>query len=795
MLNIRCRAQGEPRWARPYDMSEPLWRLLAARGVQSEAEARAFLHPSEDDLLDPMGLSGMAEAVRRIWRAKEAGETVCVWGDYDVDGVSAAALLSGVFRALGIDVFCHIPSRHGEGYGLNEAGIREVAGRAQLLITVDCGVNAHALVALARDLKLDVVVTDHHRPGEQPPDCPVVNPLLGGYANRALCGAGVAFKLASALDADLARGFIDLAALATVADVVSLTGENRAIAALGIKAMNDHPRPGIAQLMAVSGIAPGTLGAGKLAFQLGPRLNAGGRVGSARRALDLLAAPTPEAAHPLAEELDRENSVRRALERTILSDAEEQLKTYDLARSRVIVLSGDDWNPGVIGLAASRLVERYHLPTVLLAGAGEVLTGSCRSIPDVDIFCCLQALERLLARYGGHRQAAGLTIERGRIEAFRAELGRVIAESTDPGAFVPSAEYDLELPLEELSLELVDQLELLEPTGCGNPAPVFLTHAAPVEARAVGRDGAHLQLTLAQGGERIKGIWFGAGALRGELSALARPVLYVPRANAWMNRVSLQLEVKAIGAPPLARALDEGAEEERLLHAFLTQRLYNKRETLALPMAEPIGVEALCGLLAASPRGTLVAAADFAGARALLNELSARGMDGRLDVCVGRWPDDARCFNALAVLPEGDAARGYERLAVLGAPAGLLAGGFAGTKHQLTALDGVKVCAQWVRELPDRDMLRDLYRAVRALLRRPYAPKHPQVAARELSELSHLTPAAAHAGLYALREMDLIDFHWGERALTLRPFAKAEPDDSAVFRLLKKLRAWGGVGA
>lgn len=782
MLKFRCRAEREPTWPKPPGMREPIWRLLGARGIGSAQEAERFLHPSMADLLDHMALSDMGRATARIGAAIERGETICVWGDYDVDGVSATAILTGVLSQMGADVFAYLPSRHGEGYGLNEPGIAKVAERAQLLITVDCGVSAADLVEAAQQRGLSVIVTDHHRPGDRLPDCPVVNPLLSDYENPALCGAGVAFKVAMALDEAAAKAYIDLAALATVADVVALTGENRAIVAMGLVQMRENPRPGVAALMDAAGIEPRSLTAGKVAFQLAPRLNAGGRLGSAERSLDLLTAPTRAAADPIAHLLNEENLARRKTEAHILQGADRQLRDFDFARRRVIVLHGEDWNVGVVGLAASRLVERYNLPTVLLSGDGEQLTGSCRSIPGVDIFENLKATAQLLVRFGGHKQAAGLTIERGRVGEFAEALNASILATTDPDAFVPSADYDLALPIDEIDTQLVEALGCMQPTGFGNPAPVFMDEASIGETRAIGRDGAHLNLTVEGEVQRVRGIWFGAGDRAEELRGTTRTVLYVPKIDTYMGRSSLAIEVKAVGDPPLGSViLPDEHGELRLLHAFLTKRFYNS----ILPDcddASSVDVEAVEGWLRAGPRGTLIVASDVASARALLGRLSAAGLDGRLDVCVGDWPRDNRAFHALAVIPSGPMPDGYERVIVVGAKASLMLAGANCPVYEM----GDR--AEWVRDLPDKDQLRALYVAARALLRRPYAAKEAGVVSRELAEASGLSPTGAHAGLYVLRELGLVDFEFGAKALSMPTVRQVVVEESRLFQLFEAAR-------
>ena len=365
MLVYRRREAERAFFERPADMPRLLHAILVQRGIASAAEARAFLSPGEELLNDPLLLSDMGRAVERVRAALKAGRRICVYGDYDVDGVTAAAILYLHLNSLGADVRAYLPDRHREGYGLNEEAVRALAKDTDLLITVDCGVNAVDMAALAKELGMDIVITDHHRPGADLPDCPLVDPLLNGYPCPHLSGAGVAFKLVEALSGRAAAmEYVDLAALSTVADVVPLLGENRFIVRAGLQRMNEAPRPGLAALKRAAGLEEKTLTAGHLGFQLGPRLNAGGRLGSARRGLELLLTSDPSRAETLAMELDAENSERRKVELAILSEAEAMLEGFDFPAHRAIVLAREGWNTGVLGLAASRLLEAYHLSLI-----------------------------------------------------------------------------------------------------------------------------------------------------------------------------------------------------------------------------------------------------------------------------------------------------------------------------------------------------------------------------------------------------------------------------------------------
>ncbi len=763
----------------PSGMPEALYRLLAARGVGSTDEAAAFLNPRPEDLTDPLALHDMAAAAERVRRAVDAGEVICVYGDYDVDGVCASAILSGYLRACGADARVYLPSRHSEGYGLNADAIRGIAGWARLLVTVDCGVTSVALVALARELGLDVIVTDHHVPAEALPDCPVVDPLLGDYPFPHLCGAGVAWKLVWALGgAEAALPWIDVATLATVADVVPLTGENRVIVRLGLDAMNRAPRPGIAALIESAGLTAGAVTSTQIAFQLAPRLNAGGRLGSARRSLDLVQAGDMAAARPLAAELDAENSRRKAVEQQILREAEAQLSDFDFAAHRALILSGKDWNPGVIGLAASRLVEKYHYPAVLLADQGDRLTGSCRSIEGVDIHAALTGCAETIEKFGGHRQAAGLTLAPGKLEAFRAAMERWLRENVDPWAYVPEAAYDAPLDFESVTPGLIAALEGMQPTGFGNPAPLFRAAAEVVEARAVGADGAHLKLTLAEGGHRLDGIAFREGYRAGTLEG-GVDALFAIKLNTWMGRSTPQLEVRALADADVAARLDANvAKEAELQCDFLTEIFYNKKIPPVFPEAAEVAPEALAGWMKAQPQGTLVVTSGLAEARRLLAALG----DPAPDVYLGRWPTDVRAFNAVCACPAGGApCRGYSRIALADVPAWAVPVPDGAVLYRLPGAEGLG------ERLPDLDGLREAYRALMAALRRPAWGRTLAQLASLAAGAAGLDAVATAASILAMADMGLFDLDLTSRpvALRRREPVKVDPQASAVWRMLQ----------
>lgn len=761
----------------------PLARLMRVRGLVNEKDVHAFLHPEASQLQDPMLLNDMAQAVDLLHRAREEQWPTCVYGDYDVDGVSATALLTGFLNEWGLKTTHYIPSRHDEGYGLNEHAIREIAGYAHLLITVDCGISDATLIALARNLGMEAIVTDHHRPGDVLPGCPVVNPLLADYPFPSLCGAGVAFKLASALDAALALPYIDLAALATVADIVPLTGENRVLVSLGLDRINRTPRPGLRALIECAGLAQGSVRAGHIAFQLAPRLNASGRIGDAGRALRLLKTADPDEALALARELEEENLVRRRVTQEILDQAEEQLCRFDFARRKIIVLCGAGWNPGVVGLAASRLVEKYNYPVILLAQEGDVLTGSCRSIPGVDIFEVLCTCAHRLTRFGGHKQAAGLTMPLSELDGFIKEVNRYVAEHTNPECYVPSIAYDMTLPLDALDDEFARELELFQPTGFGNPSPLFLTEAYLHDPRAIGANGAHLRMTLEQNGARRAGIGFSMGA---QAWAGSRRVLYAPGINNFRGVSTLQCEVKALLPSDYLSALRATPEEWLCcIHSFLTERLYNKDCSTLL--AANMDEDQLIQRIKHSTSGLLIVAVTRDAALSFLARLTRESPPDRLDVYAGRWPEDPRPFNALCLAPVGVPPDGFDCVALLDAPAALL-GDLPGAHEPLCT-----PYTTWLRNLPDVDALRRLYTVARTLLGHSGHASLPFE--RLISALcghTGLDVTGVLCGLMALDDMQLVSLTSDPASLRMLPMHKSIPEQSALYQRITLLRKWGG---
>src|SRR5256885_3643546 len=423
-------------------LSEITASVLVRRGYDDPEVARAFL-AGEQPLHDPFLLGDMTIAVERIGAAIAAGRRICVHGDYDVDGICATVLAVLVLRELGADVDWHLPSRFDEGYGVSGETLERLAGEGcGLVVTVDCGITAVEEVRRARELGLEVIVTDHHRPAERLPDCPLIATRASDYPFTELCGTGVVYKLGQALlgvDSDALRRHLDLVALATIADVVPLVGENRSLAIAGLRALGRTQKLGLRALMKVARVDPAIVDAGQVGFRLAPRINAAGRLGHPRAALELLLTDDKDEARRLGDRLEELNRDRQAVEDKILRAAIAQIEEWPEAtrRRHAYVAWGEDWHEGVIGIVASRLVERYHRPVVLIAGTDGLWEGSGRSIPSFDLHGALGACSTFLERFGGHRAAAGLSIVPEQVESF-AEAFAVQAQGVlEPADLVP----------------------------------------------------------------------------------------------------------------------------------------------------------------------------------------------------------------------------------------------------------------------------------------------------------------------------------------------------------------------
>jgi len=540
-------------------------RVLAHRGYASPESAAAFLTDGLADLPNPFLLKGLRAAVLRVCDALRSGQRITLYGDFDVDGVCSTALLALFLRELGANVSTYIPNRLGEGYGLNLAAIETLAQQGtRVLITLDCGTTSVAEVSRANALGLDVIVIDHHSiPSQLPPALAVINPYQPGceYPTRHLCAAGVAFNFCLGLRKELReqsffqqrrepnlRSMLDLVALATIADVVPLTGANRILVKHGLEEIARAARPGIRALKEVAGVFSGPVTTGQVGFRLGPRINAAGRLHDASLGLQLLCAETLEAARPVAQSLDAANLERQRIEQDILAQALHQVEQH--SKTKALVLHSELWHPGVIGIVASRVVERFHRPTVLVAVKEGIGRGSARSIDGFHLVSALQDCADHLLKYGGHRQAAGLSIEASRLPAFSQAFAAVAAQKLSDEDIVPRCRVDAVVSLSELSPEAAKGIEVLAPFGRGNPEPIFAScdlAARPqvVASKREGRAG-HLKLRF-DSAPRLGAIGFGM-ADQLPLAQQKVDLAYQLSVEQWNGTEKLSLRLKALKA-------------------------------------------------------------------------------------------------------------------------------------------------------------------------------------------------------------------------------------------------------
>ena len=697
--------------------------VLVRRGHADAESARRFL--SAADRHDPEAMPGVPEACRLVLEHLRRGSSIVVHGDYDVDGVCSTAILLRALRALGAHARWELPSRFDDGYGISLATVERLArAGAGLLIAVDCGITAVAEAAAARRAGLDMLVVDHHRPGATLPACPIVHPALGDYPCPDLCASGVALKLSQALrtaadrDPREAEEDLDLAALATVCDLVPLRGENRRVVREGLRALAASAKPGLRALMRACALDPGEVSEHALGFRLGPRLNAAGRMRRADAALELLTTEDGARAEEVAQELELLNRDRQEAETRILFAAEAACAAQ--ASSAAFVVAGEGWHPGVIGIVASRLVERHHRPCVVVALDGQEGRGSGRSIPTYDLYAGLSACGEHLRRFGGHRAAAGLEIDARRLDAFRGALAHHAGARLTPGDLRPVERVDAVVPGGALALGLGEELERLRPFGAGNPQPSLLVPAARLESVAgMGAERQHARFTLRTPGSRASGVAFGSPPRTLTLCGEAPHDLAVRlEVNRWNGTVAPRVVLRA--AWPTGRGTVRALGEEAPFWERLAREL---RADPAGPRLPPPsrpprdrrgeGFTGVVGDLLTSGERVLVAVADLPRRRGSLEELVA-GLGGALDVA--SWA-------ALAARPE--VCSEFQHVVALDPPPA--AAPLPGDQVLHLAWSPADVefaLAVWRAELDLRPALADAWRALRSLT-------EPSVAALE----------------------------------------------------------------
>ncbi len=739
------------------DLAEPVAVTLVRRGYRTVEEARGFLEAAETH--DPFEFDGMREVTELIADAIAAGRTITVHGDYDCDGVCSTAILVRTLRELGASCDWYIPDRLGDGYGLTMAGVERLAARGTgVLVTTDCGIACPDEVAAARGAGIEVIVTDHHEPGERLPDCPILHPRLSGYPCAELCATGVAYKLAAALlGEERVERELDLVALATVADLVPLRGENRALVRAGLAVARRAGRPGLRALCAEAGVQPVRLDEGDLAFRLGPRINAAGRLYRADAGVELMLTEGDERAAAIAAELDGANRERRDAERAVVGAAERARGelTAELVSAPALVLAGEGWHPGVVGIAASRLAERHWVPVVLIGidaeGRGR---GSGRGVPGFDLLGALDACGEHLSRYGGHRAAAGLEIEAGRIEAFRDAFAAHAASVLGERDLVRTEGIDAVVGGESLGHDVAAQLTRLGPFGIGNPGVRLLVPSARLcDVRPMGEGERHARFRLQSGGQHALGVAFG---VNGDLAEprLADPVDVSLRLelNEWQGAVTPRVVLGDLYPADGDRAVDEtpcpgegewmrrlDAERERPLGDWPPPALLAAAEADAgreiVDRRGASGVAAVAGV-ASSGAAVLALCADALRRRELVERAAvpARFGGGRVAIASGRLAD-----RAISAAVE----------AVAGAGAGV-------------------VLADWAA-----------------------VDRHPSMTARFDHVVLVDPPPFAHLERVASAGPGYLHLAWGdpEVELALRVLAEEWPDRSAVEALYRWLRA------
>ncbi len=548
------------------NISPALARLLVGRGLADPETARRFLDPRSDHLLDPYLMADMPQAVERFRRAARDKEKVFVFGDYDVDGVTSIAALAAFFDSAGIPFEAHQPNRLKEGYGLSEAGVDlALKSGCSLLVALDCGTEAGRAVEKAGASGLDVVVLDHHKQhGDLPPALAVLNPNRDGcpYPFKDLAAVGVVFKFLQAGHGHWGvslpwERIWQLAALGTVADVAPLTGENRVLVGTGLKLLRQNRDPAFRALIGVSGIDPREIKAHHLAFQLAPRLNAAGRMGTPETGRRLLRSKELSEIEKDAARLDKMNRDRRAVQAAIFDEVEEKIRSRpELYQGKVIVVEGDGWNKGVIGIVASKVQEKYYRPTVIIALEGEEGVGSARSIPGFDLFEAISRCGSVLEKFGGHKYAAGMNLKREKVGEFRELLDRTAGEMLSEGDLVPKLAVDAELGLGETSLELARELEKLEPFGLGNPRPSFLSRTLSLKGppRVMGKKENHLKARLGADGAVRECVGWDMAERAGELGPGPIDIVYQIKTDNWRGEERIQMILKDFRA---AEAVDK----------------------------------------------------------------------------------------------------------------------------------------------------------------------------------------------------------------------------------------------
>lgn len=649
-------AEKVKRMAARLDLSERMAEALLSRGADTEQKMRAFCAPCEQPLSDPFQIADMQKAVDRVRVAAESGERICIYGDYDVDGVCGTAMLYRFLKSHNANVGWYIPSRHNDGYGVNADAVRRLSDESvKLLITVDNGVSAQKELALCYELNMQAVIMDHHVLPSELPRCEAMLLPTPDEQGVCCCGAGVVLKFIHAMAGEaVAREYIPFAGWATVADVVPMLGENRTLVALTLERMqNNDCCVGMRALMETAIKHPKYYNAHDIAFVLAPRMNAASRMAEASICMELMCTEDMNEALAISARLNELNEQRRKEEAWILEQAEAQLAEIKLCNSRFIVLHGKSWNPGILGIVASRLTERYNRPALLFGGEGEV-KGSGRSVPGVDIHAALNEYKELYISFGGHAGAVGATIEERLLPKLKAGLEKHMRERYPDDALIPRRYFEFEVPLDEVCEDMVDELNQLAPFGEDNPMPLTCTRNVLLEGiTQVGKpEKVHIKANATADDISLPCIAFYWGDQSKNVS-LRQPVdlLYRPDMNDYMGESTLQLRLEAY-APRAIGDVEEyiAGQRTKFIDAICDNILYNSMRGFGdISFADPD--EKLKELFDADVMGTLILCFTEQGARDAINAVKRFGLFDRVDICV-QTPMERVCgYNTLLIAP------------------------------------------------------------------------------------------------------------------------------------------------
>ena len=786
-------------------ISPILAMVLVSRGIEGIKEAERFLYPQLSHLADPLLMPDMGVSVDRIIRALDSGERICIYGDYDVDGITSVSFLMKVLSAAGADVTYYIPGRLEEGYGLNEMSVREIHDTGvSLIITVDCGTSSHEEIELCGSLGVDVIVTDHHQcPQKLPPALGVINPKRSDsrYPFSEFAGVGVAYNLCRALEARLWGGgnyslppgkslsdsMLDLVALGTVADIVPLTGENRVLVSLGLKRMAATENIGLRALIKVAGLQDGPISSGQVAFALAPRLNAAGRLADARNAVRLLLSRDEKTALLLAKELDEKNRERQRVENRILDGA---LKMAEKRKGdSILVLASEGWHPGVIGIAASKMAERYNKPAILFSIEGCEARGSARSVPGLDLYELLSKCRHYYKSFGGHKQAAGLTMETGCLEDFAREVNAAAADALKGLEAKPVIWADGDLTGVRVTAEDAKSLKLLEPFGCGNATPLFIKRRVGIaEIKRVGSGREHLKVIASDGFDRLDCIAFRWMDAYWPVAGQRTDLAFTPQVNQWLGRENLQLAVKDIR---------DFSKEECFLKSWYESMLDLDRHGVLAPVAgfELSGVEKMesgCGYqvireLLRKSTGNLVLVNGYSD---VLDVLSMLLLYPNVEVQFGRIESCCADRNYVVVHPYSlEGAEGCSGKLCFFAhsimPMQLRSIGKLKTKHRvmLTDTKAPGLGPELLSLIPDRDTFVTVYRTIK---------KYGSIGFYDVIRraiIKGISPASAVLAIEGLRAFGLVAERDGGIVPEPAPQNKVNLQDTPPIRIIKAAAA------